>query len=81
MTKNPQHAWAQRPTRDRLRAVGRIAAQIAMHRTELLALSPRINATPAEIISSELLPLADACRYAVVGQRVEVAQVGSYRPG
>ncbi|MCC7336970.1 MAG: aldehyde dehydrogenase family protein [Pirellulaceae bacterium] len=70
MTKNPQHDWAQRPTRDRLRAVGRIAAQIAMHRTELLALSPRINATPAEIISSELLPLADACRYAAnVGRR------------
>lgn len=80
--KTAQQAWAQRPTRDRLRAVGRIASQIALHQAELLALSPRINATPAEIIASELLPLADACRYAArVGRRALAATTHSLRRG
>jgi acyl-CoA reductase-like NAD-dependent aldehyde dehydrogenase len=65
-----QPAWANRLPRERLRAIGQIAAQIAQHHVELVALSPRGNASPAEILASELLPLADACRYASqVGRR------------
>ncbi|MEO8268089.1 MAG: aldehyde dehydrogenase family protein [Aureliella sp.] len=70
MTKTAQLDWAKRLPRERLRAIGRIASQIALQQAELLALNPRANASPAEIISSELLPLADACRYtARVGRR------------
>ncbi len=69
--KTAQCEWARRPPRERQRAIGRIAPQIALDQVELIALSPRANASPAEIISSELLPLADACRYAArVGHRV-----------
>lgn len=59
-----QPAWAERLVRERMRIVGHIAAQIAEHHAELVALNPRPNASRAEIVASELLPLADACRYA-----------------
>ena len=59
-----QLAWAERLVRERMRIIGHIAAQIAEHHTELVALNPRANASRAELVASELLPLADACRYA-----------------
>ncbi len=62
--RSAQPNWAQRLLRERMRAIGLIAAQIHHRRSELVALNPRANATPAEIVASELLPLADACRYA-----------------
>lgn len=77
-----QEDWARQLPRERLRVIGRIAAQIALHQAELLALNPRANATPAEIISSELLPLADACRYAArVGRRALARTTHSIRHG
>ena len=62
--RSAQPEWAKQVVRDRMRAIGRIAAQIHQHRSALIALNPRANATHAEIVASELLPLADACRYA-----------------
>ncbi len=77
-----QRSWGAELPRTRLRAIGKIAAQISAHAQELVALSPRPNASAAEVIGSELLPLADACRYAAsIGQRVLASKSHSFRNG
>ncbi len=58
-----QRQWWRLARRDRFRIVGSIAQQIATRSDELVAASPR-NATAAEILTSEVFPLADACKFA-----------------
>ncbi len=56
-------AWAERPWNERLQLVGRVSAAIAARAEELVASVHRPAATPGEILASEVLPLAEACRY------------------
>ncbi len=77
-----QRKWAQELPRVRLHAIGKVASQIADHAQEFVARSPRPNASPAEVIASELLPLADACRYAArIGRRALASKTHSLRYG
>jgi acyl-CoA reductase-like NAD-dependent aldehyde dehydrogenase len=57
-----QRQWWSLTPRDRFRTLRRLASVIADRHAELVAAVSR-NATPAEILASEILPLADACRY------------------
>ncbi len=59
-----QRRWWRLARRDRFRIVGAIAQRVALHSSELVEANPR-PATPAEILTSEVFPLADACKFAV----------------
>lgn len=59
-----QSVWQSRNVNERLQIIGRIAGIIAARGDELAQLVHRPAATPAEILASEVLPLAEACRYA-----------------
>ena len=58
-----QRKWWNLARRDRFRAVAAIAAQLAERSAELVAAIDR-QATAAEILTSEVFPLADACQFA-----------------
>jgi len=58
-----QRKWWNLARRDRFRAVSAISAQLAERSAELVAAIDR-QATPAEILTSEVFPLADACQFA-----------------
>ncbi len=58
-----QRKWWNLARRDRFRAVAAIAAELAERSGELVAAINR-QATPAEILTSEVFPLADACQFA-----------------
>lgn len=62
--RKAQQAWESRLPRERLQVVRRLACVLAERIKEFVDCNPRPNASPAEFIASELLPLADACRYA-----------------
>ncbi len=61
--KIAQVAWAEMLLRQRLRMLAGVAGEIAAHHRQWITLNPRPNASPVEIFSSEVLPLADACRF------------------
>lgn len=80
--RSAQSWWRNRSVRQRSSAIGRLPDQIARSQHDLLALSPRQNATRAEVLSSELFPLADACRYtAKIAKRALAPTQGSVRYG
>ena len=58
-----QRKWWNLARRDRFRAIAAIANQLADRSAELVAAIER-DATEAEILTSEIFPLADACQYA-----------------
>jgi hypothetical protein len=77
-----QPAWAGRVARKRLQIVGNIPQQMIHAQAELLAAINRPNASDAEKAASELLPLADACRFAAkVGRQVLAPQHFSFLRG
>jgi acyl-CoA reductase-like NAD-dependent aldehyde dehydrogenase len=77
-----QRTWSDQLPRERLRAVATVAREIAARQVQLVAANPRPNATPAEFIASELLPLADACRYTSrVGKRALAPTTHAMRNG
>ena len=59
-----QEKWASVVPRKRLASVGQIAERIAFAPGPLIKSLHRPNATTADKIASEILPLADACRFA-----------------
>lgn len=61
--KLAQQHWAGQVLRQRLRAIRKVASRIAESHWALLKVLPRPNATAAEKLASEVLPLADACRH------------------
>ncbi len=70
-----QQAWASEIVRKRLKKIGGVAGQIAAHSQQLLASIDRPNASNADKIASEILPLADACRFAArAGRRILAPQ-------
>jgi acyl-CoA reductase-like NAD-dependent aldehyde dehydrogenase len=58
-----QRKWWNSASRDRFRAISAIAAELAHNSDELVA-AVRRPANPAEILTSEVFPLADACKFA-----------------
>lgn len=59
-----QHKWARTDLRNRLRIVRAIRTELARKATELVAaFAPELRAHPAERLASELIPLAEACRF------------------
>jgi acyl-CoA reductase-like NAD-dependent aldehyde dehydrogenase len=58
-----QRNWWNLARRDRFRAISAIAAELAQRSGELVAAVER-PATTAEILTSEVFPLADACKFA-----------------
>jgi acyl-CoA reductase-like NAD-dependent aldehyde dehydrogenase len=62
--REAQAAWAATPLAERLRFVRRLRWQIARRPEALVeAVSPGSGRPAAEILSSEVLPLAEACRF------------------
>ncbi len=77
-----QHAWAQEIPRQRLQVVGKLAGILAERYSEFLLAIERPNATTAEKLSSEVLPLADACRFtARIGRQTLANRTLSARYG
>jgi acyl-CoA reductase-like NAD-dependent aldehyde dehydrogenase len=71
--------WARLPLRQRLAVVRRFRHQIAERIDELVATVPDVRrASPAETVSAEVLPLADACRFL---EREAPALLRPRRPG
>lgn len=59
-----QQRWAVTPLRERLLVIKRIRHTIASRATELVrALKPANEIESAEILSAQIIPLADACRF------------------
>ncbi|HBE67514.1 MAG TPA: aldehyde dehydrogenase [Planctomycetaceae bacterium] len=58
-----QQVWARQLLRKRLTAVGRVASLIAEHYDDLVGAIERPNASKSEKLASEVMPLADACRF------------------
>lgn len=58
-----QRKWWNLARRDRFRAIAAIATELTERSDTLVSAIDR-NATPAEILTSEVFPLADACQYA-----------------
>lgn len=81
-----QRKWWNSASRDRFRVISAIAAELAQNSDELVAAVQR-PATPAEILTSEIFPLADACKYAakhgprILAPRVHSALLGSWWMG
>lgn len=63
LARSAQLEWADMLPRHRLKLVANVAAQIVIDHRELISANPRPNSSPAEILSSEVFPLADACRF------------------
>lgn len=61
--RSAQKSWQARSYQERLRIIGRVAGMIAAHGDELARAVHRPAATLGEIMASEVLPLAEACRY------------------
>ncbi len=77
-----QRQWASQIVRHRLKAIGGVAGQIAQRDGELVGCIRRPNSAPAEILASEILPLADACRFTRrVGRQVLAPESHSFRHG
>lgn len=77
-----QQQWANQLLRQRLSVVGKVAGQLASSFEPLLDALPRPNASRAEMIASEILPLADACRFAAkVGRQVLAPKALTLRNG
>lgn len=71
-----QEQWAALMPRKRLAAVGRIAERIAFAPGPLIKSLHRPNASPADKLASEILPLADACRFAKkIGRQLLAPQI------
>lgn len=58
-----QRKWWNSASRDRFRAIFAISAELAQRSDDLVSAVKR-PATPAEILTSEVFPLADACKFA-----------------
>ncbi len=59
-----QQQWAATPVRERLRVIKKFRHALAIHSTELVrALQPASETQAAEIISAQILPLAEACKF------------------
>lgn len=61
--RKSQAEWFQAPLRKRLEVVGGLAHLIAREHGRLAELIDRPNANYADKLASEIIPLADACRY------------------
>ncbi len=58
-----QRLWHEKGVRFRARKLSPLASQLAMHASELAGAVNRSAADRAEILASEVLPLAEACRF------------------
>ena len=59
-----QQSWAETSLRERLRIVRSFRKRIALNSTRLIdAISPLLDRTAADTLSSEVIPLAEAARY------------------
>jgi acyl-CoA reductase-like NAD-dependent aldehyde dehydrogenase len=62
--RQAQHDWAHRPVRDRLRPVRAFRHLLAEAADDLCAaVHAELGRPPVEVLGSDVLPLADACRF------------------
>ena len=61
--KMAQAEWAGRLVRKRLKLLAGVPQHLAKAKHDLIKAVHRPNATPAEILTSEVFPLADACKF------------------
>src|SRR6516164_2374632 len=62
--RRAQQDWARRPIRDRLRPVRAFRHLLADSADELCAaVHAELGRPPVEVLASDVLPLADACRF------------------
>ena len=63
-TRTAQASWGLQPISTRVRFLRELRYRIAAHATELATLAAAVSERPvAEKLASEVLPLADACRW------------------
>jgi acyl-CoA reductase-like NAD-dependent aldehyde dehydrogenase len=75
-----QATWAGRMVRRRLKIIGAVAPQIATSAASLADSIQRPNASRADLLSSEIVPLADACRFtARQGRQILAPRTYSWR--
>lgn len=85
--KRAQRSWAEIVPRKRFSAIGRLAARLVQSQRQLLDSIQRPNANDAEKLASEVLPLADACRFTAktgrqtLAPRSQGARYGSWWMG
>lgn len=80
--KAAQRQWAELLPRQRLKLISNLIGQIVTDHRELISANPRPNSSAAEILSSEVFPLADACRFTSrVGRQVLAPVTHSFRHG
>ncbi len=62
--RRAQREWAAHSVPERLRVIVRLRALLVRHASRLAAASARVRCVdPAEVITSEVLPLAEGCRF------------------
>jgi acyl-CoA reductase-like NAD-dependent aldehyde dehydrogenase len=62
--RHAQKRWAAKPIRERLRVIGALRRAIAKNSASLVrAMNPRDEAHAAEMLASQIIPLADACDF------------------
>ncbi|MEC8553785.1 MAG: aldehyde dehydrogenase family protein [Planctomycetota bacterium] len=61
--KTAQAEWAGRLVRKRLNLLAGVPQHLSKAKHDLIQAVHRPNATPAEILTSEVFPLADACKF------------------
>ena len=82
LAKAAQRQWAEHLPRQRLKPISNLAGQIVADHREIISANPRPNSSPAEILSSEVFPLADACRFTSrVARQVLAPVTHSFRHG
>ncbi|MFN3190109.1 MAG: aldehyde dehydrogenase family protein [Aureliella sp.] len=75
-----QQEWSNVVLRQRVKVVGGLRAHLCEHFEEFLSVIERPNASRADIMSSEMIPLADACRMvAKKGRQILAPQTHSWR--
>jgi acyl-CoA reductase-like NAD-dependent aldehyde dehydrogenase len=63
VAREAQAVWATRPVKERLRALRALRHLLALRAPELVAAARGADRPEAEVLSSEVIPLADACRF------------------
>ncbi|MEM8735223.1 MAG: aldehyde dehydrogenase family protein, partial [Planctomycetota bacterium] len=75
-----QQEWSSVVLRQRLKLLGGLRASLCEHFEEFIDRVERTNASPADIMSSEIVPLADACRFVTKrGRQILAPQTHSWR--
>ena len=82
LAQEAQQHWCDEPPRSRFKIMGQLRSVLANKQQEFTAAIHRPNSSPAEKLSSEVFPLADAARFiAQKGRRILAPHTSSWLGG